>query len=111
LFKDKKNYINVLFFIQKVILLCHSMGSPMMLYLLNQKTDSWKEKYIRAFITLAGVWGGTVRALKVYLLGEFLCHEDLNIEMNAFLYNSATKLNDTDEANDLAGLLAYYLAL
>ena len=54
----------------KVILLCHSMGSPMMLHLLQSKTDEWKEKYIRALVTLAGVWGGTVRALKVYLLGE-----------------------------------------
>jgi lysophospholipase-3 len=55
----------------KVILLCHSMGSPMMLHFLQSKTDEWKDKYIRAMVTLAGVWGGTVRALKVYLLGKF----------------------------------------
>ena len=55
---------------QKVILLCHSMGSPMMLHLLQSKSDAWKDKYIRALVTLAGVWGGTVRALKVYLLGK-----------------------------------------
>ena len=55
---------------QGVILLCHSMGSPMMLHLLQLKDDAWKEKHIRALVTLAGVWGGTVRALKVYLLGN-----------------------------------------
>ena len=55
---------------QGVILLCHSMGSPMMLHLLQLKDDAWKEKHIRALVTLAGVWGGTVRALKVYLLGK-----------------------------------------
>jgi len=57
---------------QKVILLCHSMGSIMMLNLLQSKPQAWKDKYIRALVTLAGVWGGTVRALKVYLLGIYI---------------------------------------
>ncbi len=55
---------------QKAILICHSMGSPMMLAFLQTKTDVWKDKYIKSWITLAGVWGGTVRSLKVYLLGK-----------------------------------------
>jgi len=54
---------------KKVILLCHSMGSIMMLHLLQNKPQAWKDKYIRALVTLSGVWGGTVRALKVFLLG------------------------------------------
>ena len=27
--------------------------------------SSWKDTYIRSLVTLAGPWGGTVRALKV----------------------------------------------
>merc|ERR1711951_15987 len=56
----------------QVILLTHSMGSPMMLYFLNHQTQAWKDKYIRALTTLAGPWGGTVRALKVFAVGDNL---------------------------------------
>jgi len=56
----------------QVILLTHSMGSPMMLYFLLHQTQAWKDKYIRALTTLAGPWGGTVRALKVFAVGDNL---------------------------------------
>lgn len=55
-----------------VILLTHSMGSPMMLYFLLQQSQSWKSKYIRCLTTLAGPWGGTVRALKIFAVGDDL---------------------------------------
>ena len=50
----------------------HSMGSINALYLLQSKTDAWKEKYIRAFVSLSGVWGGSVKAIEVYLHGMIL---------------------------------------
>ena len=49
-----------------VIILTHSMGSPMMLYFLLQQSPAWKSRHIRALVTLSGPWGGTVRALKVF---------------------------------------------
>jgi len=55
-----------------VVLVCHSMGSIMMHYFLQQQTQAWKDKHVRALITLAGVWGGTARALKVFALGDNL---------------------------------------
>lgn len=55
-----------------VILLTHSMGSPMMLYFLLNQSQSWKSKYIRCLTTLAGPWGGTVRALKIFAVGDDL---------------------------------------
>lgn len=55
-----------------VVLICHSMGSPLSLYFLHQQTQSWKDKYIRALITLGGVWGGSVKALKVFAAGDDL---------------------------------------
>ena len=53
-----------------IIFICHSMGSPMTLYFLNNQTQQWKDKYIRAMVTMAGVWGGTVRAMKVFAVGK-----------------------------------------
>ena len=53
-----------------VILLTHSMGSPMMLFFLNHQSQTWKEKYIRCLTTLAGPWGGAVEALKVFAVGD-----------------------------------------
>ncbi len=54
----------------RVILLTHSMGSTTALYFLNKKvTQAWKDKYIRAMVTLAGPWAGTVRSMKVFAQG------------------------------------------
>jgi len=55
-----------------VILLGHSMGSIMTLQFLTGQTQEWKDKYIRSFISLAGVWGGTVDAVKVFAVGDNL---------------------------------------
>ncbi len=55
-----------------VVFICHSMGSPMALYFLNHQTQAWKDKYIKAMVTMAGVWGGTVRAVKVFAIGDNL---------------------------------------
>jgi len=55
-----------------VILLGHSMGCPMMSYFLNHQSSAWKAKYVRCLITLAGPWGGTVRALKIFAVGDNL---------------------------------------
>lgn len=62
---------------EPVILICHSMGCPVMLYYLNQldKRDpshTWKNKYIKHFITLASPWGGAVKALKAFTSGDNL---------------------------------------
>ena len=44
---------------KSVILVSHSMGSTMMLYMLNHQPQDWKDKYIRAHISMAGVWAGS----------------------------------------------------
>jgi len=57
---------------KKVVLVCHSMGCIMMSYMLQRQSQSWKDKYIRSLVSIAGVWGGTVRALKVFSVGDNL---------------------------------------
>lgn len=57
---------------QKTVFITHSMGSPMTLYFLNHQTQDWKNKYIKTWISLAGCWGGTIKALKVFAQGVCL---------------------------------------
>jgi len=45
------------------------MGGCMTLKFLRDQTQSWKDKYVRALVSLAGVWGGAVKALKVFAVG------------------------------------------
>merc|ERR1719402_1960858 len=42
----------------------------MMLYFLNRRPQGWKDKYIRGLISMAGAWGGSVKALQVFLMGD-----------------------------------------
>ncbi|KAK2724865.1 hypothetical protein QYM36_001365 [Artemia franciscana] len=55
-----------------VVIVAHSMGAPNSLYFLNKQTSGWKKKYIKSLVTLAGCWGGTVKALKVFAQGDNL---------------------------------------
>lgn len=55
---------------QRVTLLAHSMGAPMSLIFLQRQTQKWKDKFINSLITLAGAWGGSVKALKVFAIGR-----------------------------------------
>ena len=53
----------------RVLLVAHSMGNPVTLYFLNHQSQAWKEKYIQGFVTLAGVWGGAVKTLRLMASG------------------------------------------
>lgn len=44
----------------------------MSLYFLNMQTQAWKDKYIKRLVTLSGAWGGSVKAIKVYAMGDDL---------------------------------------
>ncbi|KPJ04760.1 Group XV phospholipase A2 [Papilio xuthus] len=55
-----------------VTLLVHSMGGSMALHFLRQQNQSWKDQYIRRLISLSTPWGGAVKALKVFAIGDDL---------------------------------------
>ncbi|XP_043670002.1 phospholipase A2 group XV-like isoform X1 [Vespula pensylvanica] len=55
-----------------ITLIAHSMGGPMALIFLQSQSQTWKDKYINSLITLAGVWGGSVKAIKVFAIGDDL---------------------------------------
>lgn len=45
-------------------LVTHSMGGPTVLYFLNRRTREWKEKYIAAFIPIAGPFAGALKVME-----------------------------------------------
>ncbi|CAH1400260.1 unnamed protein product [Nezara viridula] len=53
-----------------VILIGHSMGGLLVHQFLINKPQEWKDKYIKAFISLSTPFGGTLKALKVFASGE-----------------------------------------
>lgn len=72
-FQDLKSLVEETYVLNgnhAVVLLAHSMGGPMSLQFLHLQKQSWKDKYIRALVTLSGVWGGSVKAMKVYTIGK-----------------------------------------
>lgn len=52
-----------------VVFIVHSMGGCMTLKFLRAQTQGWKDQYVRALVSLAGAWGGAVKALKVFTVG------------------------------------------
>lgn len=67
-----------------VVIVGHSMGNPVMLYYFNQKPQVWKDKYIQSFVSLAGVWGGAVKPVRLICSGNKIsCTEHIsNIRVN-----------------------------
>lgn len=55
-----------------ITFIVHSMGAPMTLVFLQQQRNSWKNKYISRIISLAGAWAGSVKAVKVFAIGDDL---------------------------------------
>lgn len=55
-----------------VTLIVHSMGAPMTLLFLQMQSQQWKDQHIRRVISLAGAWGGSVKALKCFAVGDDL---------------------------------------
>lgn len=56
---------------KRVFVGTHSLGGPVFLYFLNTYVDdAWKQKYLRAFISVGGPWTGSPKAIRALLSGD-----------------------------------------
>ncbi|XP_049868362.1 phospholipase A2 group XV-like [Pectinophora gossypiella] len=55
-----------------VTLLVHSMGGSMALHFLRAQPQAWKDRYVRRLVSLSTPWGGAVKALKAFAIGDDL---------------------------------------
>ncbi|KAG1693156.1 Group XV phospholipase A2 [Nymphon striatum] len=64
----EETYVKNLY--KKVVLVGHSMGCDMLLQFLSKKVDkAWKDSRIKAFISLAGPYGGTAGSVMTMISG------------------------------------------
>ena len=54
----------------RVVIVAHSMGNPTALYFYNQMPQAWKDKYLEAHISLAGVWMGALKPMRLFASGN-----------------------------------------
>lgn len=74
-YKQLQQLIEATYFLNnqtKCVIVSHSLGNPVFLYFLNHQPQEWKDKYIQSFVSLAGVWAGSTKVIKVYASGDNL---------------------------------------
>ncbi|KAK8391238.1 hypothetical protein O3P69_017126 [Scylla paramamosain] len=81
---------------QRVVYLLHSMGGPMIWYFLANQPQSWKDEYVEGVISMAGAWGGSIKAVKVYTAGD---------NLGIYLINPRSIREEQRSATSLAFLL------
>ncbi|KAF6215000.1 hypothetical protein GE061_009748 [Apolygus lucorum] len=57
---------------ERVLFVVHSMGGPMTVLFFQMQTQEWKDKYIQGMVSLAGAFAGSIKALKVFVMGDNL---------------------------------------
>ncbi|CAB3230343.1 unnamed protein product [Arctia plantaginis] len=55
-----------------VTLLVHSMGGLMAVHFLRLQPQKWKDQYIRRLVSLSTPWAGSMKAVKVFAIGDNL---------------------------------------
>ncbi|XP_030024885.2 phospholipase A2 group XV [Manduca sexta] len=55
-----------------VTLLVHSMGGLMAMHFLKLQKQSWKDQYVKRIISLSTPWAGSMKAVKVFAIGDDL---------------------------------------
>ncbi|VDP22223.1 unnamed protein product [Schistosoma margrebowiei] len=57
---------------RSVVLLGHSLGAKYGMYFLKSMKKSWKNKYVKTFVSLSAPLGGSVKALKIEASGTLI---------------------------------------
>uniref|UniRef100_A0A915K4A3 Group XV phospholipase A2 n=1 Tax=Romanomermis culicivorax TaxID=13658 RepID=A0A915K4A3_ROMCU len=59
---------------KKVAIVAHSMGNSIALYLYNQQTQMWKDKFIASHVGIAAPWGGSAKVYRMVASGYNMDH-------------------------------------
>ena len=54
---------------ERVVLVAHSMGGLYAQYFLRAQTDEWKERYVRAMVSISAPWSGSALMAQAYVSG------------------------------------------
>jgi lysophospholipase-3 len=54
----------------RITMISHSMGCLQSLYLLNQMSQAWKDKYIEKWIPMSGPYGGSAKEMRLHASGD-----------------------------------------
>ncbi|XP_059473948.1 phospholipase A2 group XV-like [Neocloeon triangulifer] len=57
---------------QSAVIVTHSMGGLLALTFLQLQSQTWKDKHVKSLVTLAAPWGGSVKTVKVFAIGDNL---------------------------------------
>merc|ERR1712176_1284447 len=55
---------------QRANLVSHSMGCLQTLYLLNQQTQEWKDRFTEKWVPLSGPYGGAAKEVRLHASGD-----------------------------------------
>lgn len=75
-----------------VTLIVHSMGGLMAIHFLRLQPQSWKDQHIRRMISISTPWAGSMKAVKVFAIGEYLLI--INTRIGIFQYKLLINLLD-----------------
>jgi alpha-beta hydrolase superfamily lysophospholipase len=53
-----------------IIFFAHGLGAPLTLTFLAKQTEVWRNKYVRAMISIGGPFGGTAVSMQSIITGE-----------------------------------------
>lgn len=57
---------------KSVHIVAHSLGCPITLHFLHQQSQAWKDKFIKSFISVGGVYSGSTISVKMMASGDTL---------------------------------------
>jgi len=68
---------------RRINILAHSMGNLYMIQFFKYVKSSWKQKYIKRYIAISGVFGGSVKSLRALVSGEIESIPRVLVDANA----------------------------
>ncbi|XP_001639440.2 phospholipase A2 group XV [Nematostella vectensis] len=91
---------------EPVLVVSHSLGVPYTKYFLDRIHQEWKDKYLHAWVTIGGAWGGAAKLFRIISSGTNLGFPDfilnpLKMRVGLRTYESTTFLLPSEKFWDV----------